>query len=494
MLGLMTPGQRAEDLRRWAKRLALKGGATVTHRMLRRRPVRRDLSPAPKDTGLKPIPGDRGLPIVGHALAAATLPLEFLERQLEHYGAVSWMRGFATPFVLALGPEAAQEVLANNDHVFSQKGQEFFSGRFFGRGLMFLDFEEHHSHRRIMQEAFTRERLNGYLHPMDTICRAAAAGLSGDELLVYPYLKRTLLDIATVAFMGEEPGPQSRLMNKAFNDCLHAATAVIRFPVPGLRWSAGVRSRRALEQYFHTNIEVRRTSGGDNLFAALCRVRDNDGHQFADDDIVDHMIFLMSAATDTSAAAATATLHQLARHPEWQNRVRAESADIGDGGLDLDALDRMQSLDMVINESMRMFPPVPVVCRKTLADTSIQGRFVPADTMVAVAPLINHYWPGLWSAPHTFDPDRFSDARREDKSHRLAFMPFGAGAHKCIGMHFATIVVKVLLHHLLRDHRIEMRSGYTLEWDMTALPAPIDDFPVLIRRANDSYPNVTVAT
>ena len=154
----------------------------------------------------------------------------------------------------------------------------------------------------------------------------------------------------------------------------------------------------------------------------------------------------------------------------------------------------MQSLDMVINESMRLFPPVPVVCRKTLADSSIQGHFVPADTMVAVAPLINHYWPGLWSAPHTFDPDRFSDARREDKSHRLAFMPFGAGAHKCIGMHFATIVVKVLLHHLLRDHRIEMRSGYTLEWDMTALPAPIDDFPVLIRRANDSYPNVTVAT
>ena len=491
---MTTTGQRAEDLRRWAKRLALKGGAVVARGQLNRKSVRRELCPAPEDSGLQPIPGDKGLPIIGHALAAATRPVEFLESQLETYGAISWMRGFATPFVLALGPEAAQEVFANNDHVFSQRGQEFFSGRFFGRGLMFLDFEEHHFHRRIMQEAFTRQRLNGYLHSMDTICRTAAAGLSKDELLIYPYLKRTLLDIATVAFMGEEPGPQSRRMNRAFNDCLHAATAVVRFPVPGLRWSAGVRSRRALEQYFHTNIDARRTSGGDNLFAALCRARDMDGHQFADDDIVDHMIFLMSAATDTSAAAATAALHQLALHPEWQNRVRAESAEIEDGGLDLDALDRMQSLGRVINESMRLFPPVPVVCRKTLADTSIQGYFVPADTMVVVAPLINHYWPGLWSDPHTFDPERFSDARREDKSHRLAFMPFGAGAHKCIGMHFATIVVKVLLHHLLRGHRIEMRSGYRLEWDMTALPAPMDDFPVLIRRANDSYPNVTVAT
>jgi hypothetical protein len=61
-------------------------------------------------------------------------------------------------------------------------------------------------------------------------------------------------------------------------------------------------------------------------------------------------------------------------------------------------------------------------------------------------------------------------------------------------MRFATMVVKVLIHHLLRDRRIEMRCGYTLEWDMTALPAPIDDFPVLIRRVNDSYKRMTAAT
>ena len=116
---------------------------------------------------------------------------------------------------------------------------------------------------------------------------------ASDELLVYPYLKRTLLDIATVVFMGDEPGPQSDLMNKAFTDCLRAATAVVRFPVPGLRWSAGLRGRRALEEYFHTNIDARRASGGDDLFAALCRVRDEDGNQFTDDDVVNHMIFLM---------------------------------------------------------------------------------------------------------------------------------------------------------------------------------------------------------
>jgi cytochrome P450 len=462
---------------------------------MNRKAVRSELAPAPKDSGLQSVPGDKGLPILGHAFTAVALGIEFLESRLETYGEISWIRGLAMPFVLALGPEAAQEVLANNDHVYSQQGQELLLGRFFTRGLMLLDFEEHHFHRRIMQEAFTRERLGGYLYAMDTIGRAAAASLYDDELLVYPYLKRTLLDIATVVFMGDEPGPQSDLMNKAFTDCLRASAAAVRFPVPGLRWSAGVRGRRALEEHFHANIDARRNSGADDLFAALCRVRDEDGNHFTDDDVVNHMIFLLSAATDTSAAAATAVLHQLAVHPEWQDRVRAESsAEIGDGRPDLEALDRMQSLGMVINESMRLLAPVPAIFRKTLVDTSIQGYFVPAHTIVVLAPSLNHYWPGLWTDPHAFDPERFSDSRREDRSHRLAFMPFGAGAHKCIGMHFATIVVKVVINHLLRDHRIELRSGYTLEWDMTALPAPTDGFPVRVRRVDDSdQKNMTVA-
>ena len=241
--------------------------------------------------------------------------------------------------------------------------------------------------------------------------------LSEDELLVYPYLKRTLLDIATVVFMGDEPGPQSRLMNTAFTDCLHAATAVVRFPVPGLRWSAGVRSRRVLEQYFHTNIDARRTSGGDNLFAALCRARDEDDKQLTDEDVVNHMIFLMSAATDTSAAAATAVLYQLALHPEWQDRVRAESeAVIGDGRLDLDALDRMQSLGMVINESMRLFAPVPVIFRKTsgghLDSWLFRARRYDGCRRSFAQPLLA--WPV--ERPAGIRSERFSDARREDRS------------------------------------------------------------------------------
>jgi cytochrome P450 len=484
----MTVSRHIDDARRRTKGLARDLGAAAARRLLARTTVPSGLALGPKTSGLQSIPGDRGLPVLGHALTAAALGMEFLERRRDTYGEISWSRGLGMSFVLAFGPDAAQEVFANRDKAFSQKGAEFFLGRFFEGGLMFLDSEQHHFHRRIMQEAFTRERLGGYLNLMNMISRAAAAAVPGDELLVYPYLKRTLLDIATAVFMGDEPGPQSQMMAKAFTDCLRAATAVVRFPVPGLRWSAGVRGRRALEQYFHTRVDAKRASDGEDLFATLCRIRDEDGNQFTDDDVVNQLIFLMMASTDTCATTATAVLHQLALHPEWQERIRAESfGEIGDGRLDLDALDRMQSLGMVINESMRLLAPVPGAMRKTMADTSIQGYFVPKDTMVVVAFWLNHYWPGLWTDPHAFDPERFSDARREDKSHRLAFVPFGAGAHKCIGTHLATMLVKVLVHDLLRNYRIKLRPGYTLEWDKSAAPAPTDGVPMLVHRVDDSH-------
>jgi len=89
------------------------------------------LALGPKNSGLQSIPGDKGLPILGHTLTAAALGNEFMERRLETYGEISWSHGLGMPIVLAFGPEAAQEVFANREKAFSQKGAEFFLGRFF---------------------------------------------------------------------------------------------------------------------------------------------------------------------------------------------------------------------------------------------------------------------------------------------------------------------------------------------------------------------------
>ena len=90
-----------------------------------------------------------------------------------------------------------------------------------------------------------------------------------------------------------------------------------------------------------------------------------------------------------------------------------------------------------MKESMRLCSPVPSLPRVAVRDTEVGGFHVPAGSFVTVSPYMNHYLPELWPDPTRFDPDRFAPDRREDRSHRLAFEPFGAGVHKCIGMHFA---------------------------------------------------------
>ena len=140
--------------------------------------------------------------------------------------------------------------------------------------------------------------------------------------------------------------------------------------------------------------------------------------------------------------------------------MRAESLALGDGRLDMAALDGLRTLDLVIKESLRLVAPVPSLVRKTVRDTDLLGHYVPANTLISVTPWVNHLLPEYWPEPHRFDPERFAEGRREDKAHRLAWMPFGGGVHKCIGMHFGMYEVKTLVHELVRRFEWSVPADY----------------------------------
>ena len=127
------------------------------------------------------------------------------------YGPVSWCSVFGTQLVTALGPDATQQILANRDKVFSNaRGWEYFIGPFFRRGLMLLDGEEHLHDRRIMQAAFSRDRLGSYLAQMQPPLEATIGGLHEGRLLAYPMLKQLTLDLATHVFLGIDLGAAGR--------------------------------------------------------------------------------------------------------------------------------------------------------------------------------------------------------------------------------------------------------------------------------------------
>ncbi|MBX9729288.1 MAG: cytochrome P450, partial [Sphingopyxis sp.] len=360
-------------------------------------------------------------------------------------------------------------------------------GPFFHRGLMLLDFDEHMFHRRIMQEAFVRPRLVSYLEQMDKVVSRVISDewvINDARFLLYPAMKKLTLDIASMVFMGHQPGTDHELItkvNKAFAMATRAGNAIIRTSVPPFTWWRGLRARQLLENYFQARVEERRGKDGEDLLTVLCHAQDEDGNRFSDQDIVNHMIFLMMAAHDTSTSTATTMAYHLAAHPHWQQRCRDESDCLGDGPLDIDALGKLESLDLVLNESIRLVTPVQWAMRRTVRDTELLGHYLPKDTNVVAYPGMNHRLPQLWTEPMKFDPDRFTEPRNEHKRHRYAFTPFGGGAHKCIGMVFGQLEIKTILHRLLRRYRLGLpRPGYQPRWDYGGMPVPVDGMPIAL--------------
>jgi cytochrome P450 len=443
----------------------------------------RPLADPPAGSGLAPVMGDFGYPGVGWTLNWMYRgPLHWNEQRRAAYGRVSWSGMFGRRILVVASADAAEQVLVDRrGHWSNREGWGWIIGPFFDGGLMLLDDPDHHRDRRIMAQAFTRRRIEAYLVRMGRLTAPALDGWGSGAVHAYPRLKALTLDVATDVFLDEPVDAASaRAVNTAFVDCVRAGTGLVRGDVPLTRWHRGLAGRRLLEAHFRSRVPQHRAGDGDDLLSALCHAEAEDGARFTDEQVVDHIIFLMMAAHDTSTITTSAVLHLLAQHPTWQDRVREESLAAGADVLDLAGLGALGSLDLVVKEALRLIPPVPAMGRMAVADTELDGRFVPAGTAAMVAPLPVHHDPDIWDDPERFDPERFAEGRREDARHRYGYLPFGGGAHKCIGMHVGVAEVKTIVHQLVRRVVLRPPAGHVSRWDWTSLPKPLDDLPLVL--------------
>ena len=295
---------------------------------------------------------------VVHLLRLRRAPVTHSTWLRETYGQVYKMRVFGVDMYVTSGPDAFEKVFVNKDKAFaSGPAWGHFIGPFFHRGLMLMDFEEHLHHRRIMQHAFGLDALKRY-HSMMVphVQRNIGPWQDDDDPRLQRMFKDLTLDLALEVFVGVElDAVERRRINYAFNAAVRAGTSIVRRDLPGGigPWSKGLAARRELEKFFYGALPAKRREGGDDLFGQLCVAQDDDGNEFTDADIVNHMIFLLMAAHDTTTTTMTSMAHQLAKHPEWQARCRAESQAVGRDA-DHDALAGLTSLDLVMKESLRL--------------------------------------------------------------------------------------------------------------------------------------------
>lgn len=443
----------------------------------------RELPLAPSAELRNRVPGEDGPPLIGHTLEFVRDARGLVRRMVAAHGLDFRIRLFGFPALVVGHPDQVREVLMDREKRFSSDlGWRHAIGELFARGLMLRDFEEHRVHRRIMQSAFRADALRAYLEMMNPIIERGLRRWDPGELRFYPAIKELTLDIAAEVFVGVELGPEADRINQAFVDAVAASVALIKYEVPFSSYRRGMNGRRRLERFFAERIGERRGSDERDMFSEFCRARSDSGERYSDQEIVDHMIFLLMAAHDTTTSAITSMIWALAQNQEWQERAREECRAAGTA-LQWDDKDSLPLVDQVFKEALRVFPPVPFIGRRLIEDARIGDHELPANSAIDVCSLVTHFSDEHWSEPQRFDPERFSPQRAEDRGHSHQYYPFGGGAHTCIGMHFAFLQVKAFMTQFLDAFRVRLHPGYELDMKPIPIPKPSDGLPVVLEAA-----------
>src|SRR5947207_2999229 len=433
----------------------------------------------PKARSLRHIPGDEGWPFIGRTLNILADPKGEVERMAAKFGPVYRSHVLGETSITALGPEANELALFDQQKLFSSTyGWEIVLGRLFPRGLMLLDFDEHRLHRRALSVAFKSGPMKSYLSELDKgiAGRVAQWKKQPGPMLLYPAMKQLTLDLAATSFLGAGIGPEVDEITRAFVDMVAAAVTPVRQPLPFTQMARGVKGRERIVAYFSEQIPIRRDKEGEDLFSQLCRATHEDGALLSTQDIVDHMSFLMMAAHDTLTSSLTSFVGALASHPHWQTRLRDEVSALGvasDEPTSFDNLEAMHLTEMAFKEAMRLKPPVPSIPRRAVRDFNFKGYAVPAGIVVAVNPLFTHHMGEIWPDPDSFDPLRFTEEAQRGR-HRFAWVAFGGGAHMCLGLHFGYMQAKCFALPFLQNLSVSLEPGYTPDWQMWPIPKPRD--------------------
>jgi cytochrome P450 len=174
--------------------------------------------------------------------------------------------------------------------------------------------------------------------------------------------------------------------------------------------------------------------------------------------------------------------YYLGKNPEWQEKLRSEIFSVSNEMPSFEDMAEMTLTEYVFQETLRFYPSVMILNRRTTRDVNVAGYDIPANTVVMLSPPFTHRMEEWWSNPLEFDPLRFSPERAEHKKHGFNYVPFGGGAHKCIGMHFAMMNAKLYLFRLLKNYKVNLRPNYDPAFMHVHLPRPIDGLPLTLTR------------
>jgi cytochrome P450 len=343
-----------------------------------------------------------------------------------------------------------------------------------GEGLLTSEGEFHLRQRRLAQPAFHRQRIASYAVTMveytDRACDQWRAGETRDiarEMmrLTLAIAGKTLFD-ADVESEADEIGEALTTTFALFNRLsLPFAQLLDRLPLPATRRFQKARQR--LDATVYRIINERHAVAVDrgDLLSMLIAARDEegDGSGMTDEQLRDEAMTIFLAGHETTANALAWTWYLLSRHPEIEARFHAEVDDVLKGGLPTaEDFPRLRYTEMVLAESMRLYPPAWIIGRRALGDYQINGYMIPARSILLMSQYLTHHDERFFPDPFRFDPERWTTEARESRP-KFSYFPFGGGPRLCIGESFAWMEGALVLATIGRRFRMRLAPGHPVE-------------------------------
>jgi len=395
-------------------------------------------------------------------------------RFVKEFGDVVYLRLAHVPIILLVHPRDIERVLVTDSANFTKSADYRALATVLGKGLLTSEGEFWRRQRGLIQPAFRRENILTYAPVMTQAAeRMLSSWPDGSRRNIHLDFMRVTLDIVARCLFGAQVSDAAERVGKAMEIVTDRfvldASAALLFPF-NVRDIFALQKRRAiheLDNIINGIIRERRASheSRSDLLDALLTVRDADGKPMREEQLRDELMTLFLAGHETTAIALSWTCFLLAQHPAIEAKLVAELQTLLGGRTPaIEDLPRLRYTEMVLKESMRLYPAVWGLGRRAIAECELGGYRIPAGTNVFMFQWFTQHDPRFFSDPERFDPERWrEDPVRSGKIPRFAYFPFGGGPRVCVGASFAMIEATLLLAMIQQKFHLHLVPGKRVE-------------------------------
>jgi cytochrome P450 len=421
-------------------------------------------------------------------------PIDYLLTSYRTFGDVVCTRAVTFRSVLLVHPDHLKHVLQDNARNYV-KGIVIAKLKvLIGEGLFTSEGDFWRRQRRLSQPAFHRDHLTGFATAMTETTEAMLDRWAPRARTGMPFDVAAEMSALTLGIVGR--ALFSRVLDADADEVGQALTAAleivneraIRVLVSPLWWPSATnrRLRRALavlDRVVYDIIESRRRTGAQpgDLLSMLLLARDEEtGAGMTDRQLRDEVMTFLLAGHETTAVALSWAWYLLDRHPAVAERLRAEvAAAIGTRTPTVEDLPRLRYARMVVEESMRLYPPVWGFMRQAIGEDQVGGFRIPKRAVVTISPYVTHRHPAFWEDPERFDPERFAPELVRSRP-RYAYLPFSGGPRLCIGNEFALMEAQLVVAMTVQRYRLHVVPGAHVEPESRLTLRPRGGLPMAV--------------